>query len=801
MDTLLKDLRYGFRSLLRRPGFTVIALVALALGIGANTAIFSLVNAVLLKPLPFKDPDQLVWMWGNIRNAGNRASVSPADFVDFRSQNRTFEQFAASGTLPLALNLTGGGEPERLNASSVTGNYFQTLGVAPFLGRGFTPENERPGQDQVAVLNYAFWQKHFGGDSSILNKTIVLDGKAVEVIGVMPSAFSFPHNADLWVPMNFDSDPEMKLRKAHFLRPIGRLKPGVTLSDAQADTDSVASQLEKLYPDSNTGWNLRLVSLKEQLVGNTRSSLYILFGAVGFVLLIACANVANLTLVRAATRQKEIAVRAALGASRLRLIRQMLTESLLLALLGGALGIVVAMFSIDLLLKLGEGSIPRTANVSIDLTVLLFTFIVSVATGVLFGLAPALRTLKLTLTDSLKEAGRTGGGELRSRTRSLLVIFECAVAVVLLIGAGLLIRSFVELLKTDPGFKADGVLTMRLDLSRKKYDTPEKAEQFFRGLETQTARLPGVEAVGLVTELPLSGQLNDMPFSVEGRPPVSIDQAFDADFRRVNRDYFRALQIPLLRGRMFTEQEVEHSDKVLLVSQQLVDAVFPNEEPIGKRLQFVMGPDLWEIIGVVGDLRDRSLAGVPFPAMYLPTRITARNNLVVRTQGDPLNLVGAIRREVHALDPDQPIAAIRTMNDWIDTSVATPRYQTLLLGLFAGVALLLASTGIYGVMSYVVTQRTHELGVRIALGARRWDVLSLVLRQGMGLVVIGVMLGLFGAFAVTRVMSSLLFGVTAKDPFTFGAVAMLLAMVAFVACYIPARRATKVDPLVALRYE
>ena len=647
METLFKDLRYGFRTLLKRPGFTVIALVALALGIGANTAIFSLVNAVLLQPLPFQNPDQLVWMWGNIRNAGNRASVSPADFVDFRSQNRTFEQFAASGTLPLALNLTGGGEPERLSVSGITGNYFQTLGVAPLLGRGFTLENEKPGQDQVAVLSYAYWQKRFGGDSSLLNKTIVLDGKAYEVIGVMPSAFNFPQNADLWVPLNFDSDPEMKLRKAHFLRPIGRLKPGVTLSDAQADTDSIALQLEKQYPDSNTGWSLRLVPLREQLIGNTRSSLYILFGAVGFVLLIACANVANLTLVRAATRQKEIAVRAALGASRLRLIRQMLTESLLLALLGGALGIVVAIFSIDLLLKLGEGSIPRTANVRIDATVLLFTLLVSAGTGVLFGLAPALRTLKLTLTDSLKEAGRTGAGELRSRTRSLLVIFECAVAVVLLIGAGLLIRSFVELLKTNPGFKSDGVLTMRFDLSRKKYDTPEKAEQFFRGLETQTARLPGVEAVGLVTELPLSGQLNDMPFSVEGRPPVSIDQAFDADFRRVNRDYFKALQIPLLRGRMFTEQEVEHSDKVLLVSQQLVDSVFPNEDPIGKRLQFVMGPDLWEIIGVVGDLRDRSLAGAPFPAMYLPTRITARNNLVVRTQGNPLNLVGAIRREVH----------------------------------------------------------------------------------------------------------------------------------------------------------
>src|SRR4030095_15004329 len=660
METLLKDLRYGFRSLLKRPGFSLIALIALALGIGADTAIFRLVHAVLLIPLPFPDPDQLVWAWGNIRNAGNRASVSPPDFLDFRSQNKTFEQFAAAGTTSLALNLTGTGEPERLSASGVTGTYFQVLRVQPALGRGFTLENERPGQDQVAVLSYALWQTRFAGDASIVNKSIVLDGKSFQVIGEMPKNFTFPHNADLWVPINFDGDPEMKWRKAHFLRPIGRLKPGLKLSDAQADTDAISLALEKLYPDSNTAWNLRLVSLREQLVGNTRGTLFILFGAVGFVLLIACANVANLMLVRAATRQKEIALRAALGASRIRLIRQLLTESVLLAVIGGALGVLIAVFGVDLLLKLSEGSIPITAEVKIDATVMMFTLLVSLGTGLLFGLVPAFRTLKLSLTDSLKEAGRTGAGQLRSRTRSLLVVFECAVAVVLLIGAGLLVRSLVELLKTNPGFEADGVLTMRLDLSRKKYDSPEKAAQFFHGLESQIGRLPGVEAVGLVTELPLSGQPNDMPFSVEGRPPVSIDQAFDADFRRVNRDYFKALQIPLLRGRNFTEQEVEQSSKVLLVSEQLVAAVFPNEDPIGKRLQFVMGPDMWEIIGIVGDIRHRSLVTQPFATMYMPTRQTGRSNLVVRTQGDPLNLVGAIRREVHAIDPETHIAAIRT---------------------------------------------------------------------------------------------------------------------------------------------
>ncbi|HEX6730435.1 MAG TPA: ABC transporter permease, partial [Pyrinomonadaceae bacterium] len=632
------------------------------------------------------------------------------------------------------------------------------------------------------------------------NKTIVLDGKTHEILGVMPRTFTFPHNADLWVPINFESSPEMKMRRAHFLRPIGRLKPGLRLSDAQADTDAVAAEMERLYPDTNTGWSLRLLPLREQLIGSTRGTLFILFGAVGFVLLIACANVANLLLVRAAVRQKEIALRAALGASRLRIIRQMLTESLLLALVGGALGVVLAMFGVDLLLKLSEGSIPRTADVKIDATVLAFTLLVSLGTGVLFGLAPALRALKLSLTDSLKQAGR-GATELRNRTRSLLIVFECAIAVVLLVGAGLLVRSLIELLKTDPGFDSEQVLTMRIDLARTKYDSAEKSSQFYSELQRRVGGLPGVEAIGFVTELPLSGQLNDFSFNVEGRPPVLANEGFGADFRRVNQNYFQALRIPLLRGRNFTEQEVEQSSKVLLVSEQLVATAFPNEEPLGKRLLLHGGTDPWEIVGIVGDIRHRSLETQPYAAMYMPTRQPAGTNLVIRTQGDPLSLVGAVRREVLAIDPDQPIAAVRTMNEWIDTSVATPRYRTVLLGLFAAVALLLASTGIYGVMSYSVAQRTHEIGVRMALGAGRWDVLKLVVRQGMGLVLIGVTLGLLGAFALTRVMSTLLFGVTARDPLTFVAVAMLLAMVAFVACYIPARRATKVDPLVALRYE
>jgi len=512
--------------------------------------------------------------------------------------------------------------------------------------------------------------------------------------------------------------------------------------------------------------------------------------------------VANLLLVRAATREREIALRTALGAGRFRIVRQMITESVLLSLVGGTLGALLAIWGVDLLVTLSGDSIPSTANVRIDATVLAFTFLISLGTGLLFGLAPALRTIKLNLSESLKEGGRSGseGGQ-RNRTRSALVVLESAVAVVLLIGAGLLIRSLIQLQNTNPGFDANNVLTMRVDLSTQKYDKPEKAANFFTQLETRVVGLPGVENVGFVSELPLSGQPNDMPFTVEGRPPVAINDAFGADFRRVNQHYFSALRIPLLRGRNFTQQEVQQSARVVVISELLASQVFPNEESLGKRLIMMMDKEPWEIVGIVGDIRHRALASQPLAAMYMPTYQIGGTNLVIRTKGDPANLAAAVRREVQAIDPDQPVAAVKTMDQWLETSVAEPRYRTGLLALFAGLALVLASTGIYGVMSYSVAQRTHEIGVRMALGAGRFDVLRLVVGQGMLLVVIGVGLGLAGAFALTRVMATLLFGVTAKDPVTFVAVATLLTLVAFVACYIPARRATKVDPLVALRYE
>jgi len=801
METLLRDLKYGARSLLKRPGFTAIALLALALGIGANTAIFSLVNAVLLRPLPFPEPDRLVWMWGNIRNGGNRASVSPLDYLDYRHQNNTFEHFAAVLTVPLAVNLTGAGEPERLTGAAVTGDYFQALAVQPALGRTFLLENEKAGNEQVAVLSYGLWQRRFGGDPNIVNQKITLDSKPSIVLGVMPREFSFPSDTEIWVPLPFEALPQLQQRKAHFLRPIGRLKAGVTLAQAQADTDAIARRLEQQYPDSNTGWNLRMVSLREQLVGNTRTTLFILLGAVGFVLLIACANVANLLLVRAASREREIALRTALGAGRSRIIRQMITESLLLALIGGALGAFLALWGVQLLVALSGDNIPHTSPVTIDATVLCFTLLISLLTGVLFGLAPALRTLKFNLTSSLKEGGRgSGEGPQRHRTRNALVVLESAVAVVLLIGAGLLVRSLLRLQHTNPGFNAQNVLTFRIDLPDTKYPTPEKAAQFFSQLEAQTSNLPGVESVGMVSELPLTGQLNDMPYYVEGRPPATPDQGFDNDFRRVNQHYFKAMRIPLLRGRNFTAQEVREGVHVIIVSEELVQQVFPNEEPLGKRLVMAMGNQPFEIVGVVGDIRHSGLENDPLPAMYMPA-YEPGTNVVIRTKGNAGNLIAAVRKELQQLDPDQPIAAIKTMEQWMNTAVAEPRYRTTLIGLFAALALLLATIGIYGVMSYSVTQRTHEIGVRMALGARQSDVMKMVVRQGMLLVLIGVGLGLAVAIALTRVMATLLFGITARDPLTFVVVAGLLAVVALLACYLPARRATKVDPLTALRYE
>jgi putative ABC transport system permease protein len=803
MSALIQDLRYGARMLLKKPGFTLVAVLTLALGIGANVAIFSVVNAVLIQPAPFAEPDRLVWVWGNIRNAGNRASVSPLDYLDYRAQNTTFEQFAATFTIPTFVNMTGAGEPERLEARVVTGNFFQALGVNAALGRTFLPENERSGANQVIVLSHELWGRRFGADPSIIGKTLTLDGKKFEVIGVAPPSFKFPRNAELWGPMSFDVEPEMRQRKAHFLRPIGRLKPGVTLAQAQADMDAVARRLESQYPESNTGWNLRMVPLRDQLVGYIKPTLQMLFAAVGFVLLIACVNVANLSLARAATRRKEIAVRMALGAGRLRIARQMLTESILLALAGGALGVILAAWGVDLIVKFSGDSIPPTAQVGVDGVALTFTLGVSLFTGLFFGLAPALQTTRPQFSETLKDGGKDAGqSALSNRTRSLLVVFETAVAVILLIGAGLLVRSYIRLQQVHPGFDTANMLTTRINLANAKYDSPEKAGAFWRQLHERLAALPGVEAVGMTTELPLSGQPNDTSFTVEGRPAVQPGQEFGADFRRVNQDYLRSMRIPLLRGRSFTEQEVRLNAKVILISERLASGVFPNEEPLGKRLLLGLNErEPFEIVGVVGDIRHRGLDEAPIAAMYLPDIGANRTNLTIRTAGDPMSLAAAVRRETQAIDPDQPVAAIRAMDQVLSESVATPRYRTWLLGLFAIVALALAGLGIYGVIAYTTAQRTREFGVRIAIGAQSRDVLKLVIGQGIKLAFAGAIIGLGAALALTRLLRALLFNVSATDPLTFATVALLLMVVALAACWIPARRATKMDPMVALRDE
>ncbi|MGH9935870.1 MAG: ABC transporter permease [Blastocatellia bacterium] len=800
MQTFWQDLRYGARMLVKNPGFTLIAVFTLALGIGANVSIFSVVNAVLIQPLPFVEPDRLVWAWGVVRNGGNRYSVAPLDYLDYRAQNTTFEQFAATFSIPIFLNLTGSGAPERLEARVVTGNFFQSLGAKAALGRAFSPENEKAGNDQVVMLSHGLWQRRFGGEPSIVGKTLTLDGKKCEVIGVMPPNFKFPQNAELWTPMNFEMAPEMRQRKSHFLRPIGRLKPGVTLSQAQADLDAVARRLEGQYPESNIGWGLRMVPLRDQLVGNIKPTLQVLFGAVGFVLLIACANVANLSLVRAAGRGSEVAVRMALGAGRLRIARQMLAESVLLSLVGGALGVILAAWGVELIVAFSGNDLPPTAQVGVDRVALGFTLGVSLLTGLLFGLAPAWQATRPPLSETLKDGGKGAGrSALRNRTRSLLVVFETAIAVALLIGAGLLIRSYIRLQQVSPGFDAANVLTTRINLAYGKYNAPEKTGAFWGQLQERLAALPGVEAVGMITELPLSGQPNNWGFTIEGRPPVRPGQEFGADYRRIDQDYLRSMRIPLLRGRGFTEQEVRQSAKVILISETLANGAFPNEEPLGKRLLLDRTP--FEIIGVVGDIRHRTLEAAPYATMYVPTLDTGWMNLTIRATGDPLGLAAAVRRETLAIDPDQPIAAVRTMEQVLSESVAAPRYRTWLLGLFAVVALILAGVGIYGVTSYTVAQRTREIGVRVALGAQTADVLKLVIGQGIKLTLAGVLLGLGGALALTRLVKTMLFGVSATDPLTFAVIALLLTVVTLLACWIPARRATKVDPMIALRYE
>jgi len=791
-------------------GFTVVAVLALALGIGANTAIFSVVNTVLLRPLPFAQPDQLVMLWGAEEGAGEgqRHVSSYPDFRDLRDQTGSLAYAAAYGRNGATL-AGGGDEPELISGAVVAADLFPLLGVGPALGRVFTREEDQPDGPRVIVLGHGLWQRRFGSDPKIIGRELQISGRSTTVIGVMPAEFKFPTEAeriDYWMPLASDATAAARIneRGSHFLRVVARLRPGVTLEGAQAELATIASRLEQQYPETNTGLGVRLVSLHEDLVGRVRPALLVLLGAVGCVLLIACANVANLLLARAASRAREMAIRTALGASRWRVIRQLLTESLLLSLVGGGVGLLLALWGIDLLVGVSPADIPRARDIGLDGRVLGFTVMVSVLTGVFFGLAPALQASKTNLNESLKEGSRGSTEGLRSnRVRSLLIVSEVALSLVLLVGAGLLIKSFLRLQGVNPGFESENVLTVNLSLPRLKYPEPERQKIFFREALARFKSVPGVESVGAVNILPLSGNDRSNTFTIAGQPKPVPGQEPDAASRVISPDYFSALGIPLRRGRAFTERDTETAPLVLVVNETFARRFFPGAEPLGQRI--VLDDDkMREIVGVVGDVRHEGLDAPAEPEYYMPYLQTPERSMtfVARTSlNNPTALGGALRDVLKGMDKDLYIPGTKTMDELRAASVAERRFSTLLLAVFAGVALLLAVVGIYGVTAYSVTRRTHEIGLRIALGAQAADVLKLVVGQGMFLALVGVAVGLAASFALTRVMANLLYEVSATDPLIFAGIALLLTAIAFIACYLPARRATKVDPMIALRYE
>jgi putative ABC transport system permease protein len=803
MENFFKDIRLGIRSLLKRPGFAAIAVITLALGIGANTAIFSVVNAVLLRPLPYKDPVRLVTVWENhqARGGPEREWLAPSDFEDWRAQNSVFTNLSALNNW--GPTLTGITEPEPLVGAAVSHDMFSMLGTAPVMGRSFLPEEDQPGARNVVVLSSELWQRRFGSDPGIIGKSISLNEDNYTVVGVMPAGFKLPviANTELWRPLRPTINPSCQ-RGCLVLRAIARLKDGASLEKAQADLTTIARRLETEHPETNSKVGASLLALHDQMVGNIRRPLLVLFAAVAFVLLIACANVANLMLARAAGRAREIAIRAALGASRGRIIRQLLTETGLLVLAGSALGLLLAFWLLRLFASLSPPGAPRFDEIGIDAYVLGFTFGTALVTGLLFGLAPALSVSKPDLNCALKE-GKDGAGGIRGgRLRSGLVIAEMALALMLLIGGGLLMKSFLRLRQVDPGFNPDQVLTVRLFLNRTHYPDAGQILSFYTPLLERLKTLPGVQSVGATSTLPLSGNNTDVSFSIEGRPQPPPDQEPVAWYSSVSPDYFRTMQMRLLKGRVFTDHDDEKSGNVVIISETMVRRYWPNEEPLGKRIG--SGPDRWrEIVGVVKDVKHFGLDADTPPSMYIPVRQQPARGMTVtiRTSAEPLSVTSALRREVWASDRNLAVAQVRTMDDLMSSSITQQRFTFLLLGCFAGVALVLAAIGTYGVMSYAVTQRTHEIGIRLALGARRTNVLGLVIRSGMRLALAGAALGLAGAFALTRLMSSLLFGVTPTDAMTFVSISVGLLAVALLACYVPARRATKVDPLVALRYE
>jgi putative ABC transport system permease protein len=807
MESLMRDLRFGIRVLTRKPGFTVVAVIALALGIGANTAIFSVVNTVLLRPLPYKNPQQLGLIWTYFGPELPQNWVSGPEFVDLKERSNTIEQFA-SLSWP-TFGLTGTGEPEQIQGAATTANLFPLLGVEPALGRAFLEEEDRPGAERVVMLSHGLWKRRFGSDPAIIGEKVTLNMQPFTVVGVMPEGFGVlppdaqsPKNAELWVP--FAVDFKGLSRGGHFMRVIARVKPEFTLEQARQELEAIGSQLdEEIY---KFGFSFNLVPLHGHVVKNIRPALLVLLGAVGFVLLIACVNVANLLLARAVAREKEIAIRTALGAARRHIIRQLLIESVLMSLVAGLVGVGLTLLGLKLLVGFGPTNLPRLDEISLDTRVLGFTLAVSLLTGLVFGLVPALHASKPDFNESLKDGGKgVSKGAQGNRLRSALVVVEVALALVLLTGAGLMIRSFLRLQEVNPGFNPDNLLTLRVQLPQSKYPDAAKVVPFYQQAIERIRALPGVQNVGAVSQLPLSGSYSSGTTTVERPPVANEDVGFEADRRVVTPDYFQAMNIPLVRGRFFTEQDKADGQRVAIIDEKFADRFWPGDDPLGKRIKLGSSPQQpWlNIVGVVGHIKHYDLNTEGREQAYFPYTQNAAQSmfLAVRTSGDPASMANSVRSAIWSIDSEQPVSQINAMESLVSNSVAQARFNTLLLGLFASIAMILAAVGVYGVMNYSVSQRTHEIGIRMALGAARRDILSLVLRQGITLAATGVGIGLAGAYLVTRLMESLLFGVSATDFTTFAGVALMLVLVAVLASYIPARRATRVDPIVALRYE